>query len=218
MALVPAVSQTTSTGSIIGQVVNAKGVTVPSTVQLRTTGSAKVLATVKSTGNGFSFSGLAAGFYEVCATPSTPGYVDSCLWGRRGPVRVTAGQTVNLHNFVLETAGTLNVQVNDPSGTLPAASSKAAPGTLAPHLLIGVVTDHKLFISMPVTTSNSTGRNHALAVPVDRNVALRLVGQGITVATAAAPGTNLAGKDLQVKVSSTQANAPVVLTVQGGGK
>jgi len=219
MALVPAVGQVNSTGAIIGRVANIKGVPVPSTIHLRTMGSAKAIATVKSGGNGsFSFSGLSAGFYQVCATPSIPGYVDSCLWRSGGPVRVTPGKTVNMHNFVVETAGTLNVQINDPSGALSPASSKTAPGTVAPHLIIGVVTDRKLFLSVPIAKSSSTGRTHAIAVPVDRNVALRLAGNGITVATAAAPNTNLNGKDLQVKVSSTQTNAPVVLTVQGGGK
>jgi len=220
----PAWSQTAATGGFSGSVVNARGVGVAATVRVTTPGSSKQGAPSKTGSDGsFSITGLAAGIYPVCATPASTGYVDSCVWLSGSLVKVTAGKIAIGQKVFVETAGTLQVQINDPAGLLSGTSSTvastvasaAAPAGVATHLMVGVVTDSKLFLSAPILSTGATGRTHALAVPVDRNVSLRLVAHGLTVATATAPNVDLSGTAVPVKVASGQPNTPLVFTVKG---
>jgi hypothetical protein len=209
--------QAASTGGISGTVVNAKGTGLAAAVRVTSLGSSRQGAPIQSGADGsFTVTGLAAGLYRICATPSVPGYIESCLWRGGGPVNVTAGKTVAGRKVMVETAGTLLVQIEDPSGLLSQAAPSAANGTVAQFLMVGVLTDNKLFVSAPVTASGSTERNHAVAVPVGRNVSLRLMTHGLAVSTTAAPDTDLSGTDIPVTVAPGQAS-PLVFSVRGAG-
>jgi hypothetical protein len=211
-------------GGISGKVVTAKGIGLPAAVRVVRLGGAQQPTTVKSLADGtFSVTGLITGFYQICATPSVPGYVDSCLWRGTGPIKVPAGAAVTGQRVIIETAGTLQVQINDPAALLSIAAAPGAPplssaGVVVPHVMVGVITDRKVFVSVPVISASTTGRSHAVAVPVDRKVSLRLVAHGLTVGTSAAPNVNVSGTDIPVVVASGQSNPPVVFTVNGGGK
>ena len=216
----PMPAQSAATGSISGTVVNGTGAGVFAVVQAIGIHAAAPIAPVQSAPDGsFVFPQLPPGTYRLCATAQTPGYIDSCLWANSIPVTL-AGQTLTGQTITLENAGTLQVQINDPGGLLSAttASGQPLPGTVASHLMVGVMTDGRLFLSIPITGNSNTGRTHEIAVPVDRSVSVRLVAHGFSVSTASAPATNVSGVDLPVTIASGQTNAPLVFAVAGASK
>jgi hypothetical protein len=202
-----------STGAISGSVVNASGTGLAADVRVARWGAQKQSAKVASGADGsFTLSGLPAGLYSICATASSTAYADGCLWGVQSPVSVSAGSTASGQTVSLETAALLQVSVNDPGSLLTLLS-----GVVKPHLMVGVLTDDKRFVSLSVTGSTSTGRSHAIRVPADRSVSLLVVAHGFTVASPAALGAGANNTPIPVTVSSTQANSPVVFTLTGGG-
>jgi len=210
--------QSVTTGGVAGTVADSNGNGLQATVRAVRFGS-KQSFQVKSGANGtFNIAGLSAGEYELCATPSSTGYADSCLWGIDPTVQVTAGSITTGQSLVLEAAGTLQIQLTDSGGILSQTAAAAAPaaGTVKAHLMVGVLTDKKLFVTAPVTATSATGRNHAITVPTGRNVSLRLVAHGMTVAASAVPGTNVSGADISVTVASGKASPPLVFVVKGG--
>ena len=137
--------QSTGTGTISGTVVNGAGAGVSAIVQAVGIHSAARVAPVQSAADGsFVFPQLPSGTYRLCATAQTPGYVDSCLWANSPPVTL-AGQALTGQAITLENAGTLQVQINDPAGLLSATSTPGS-GAVASHLMVGVMTDGRIFL------------------------------------------------------------------------
>ncbi len=214
------------TAGVSGTVVNGKGAGVAATVRLTGLGSARPFGTVQSGADGaFSFTGLAAGAYRICATPSGSQYVDSCLWTGGRPVRITTGKVVTGYKALVETAGTLQVQIADPVGVLTAVSAPGPAGTIgqgsmsaktaAPSVLVGVTTDRGLFIGARISASAGNVKTHSVTVPVDREVSLTVTGVGVTVAASAAPSKNVIGTSIPATISSVSSNAPIAFTVKG---
>lgn len=126
LAFTPAAGWTQSaTGGISGVVTDSSNTPLAATVKIAGFGYVPGLPVPVVTGadGRFSFSELPPGTYRLCATAATGGYVDGCLW-HPGPVRVVSGTNLAGRRIVLETAGTLNVHILDPSGLM----SNNAPG------------------------------------------------------------------------------------------
>jgi hypothetical protein len=208
----------TSSGSISGNVVGSDKTPLQAVITVRAIGPVKTNFLVTSAVNGtFTVTSLAPGEYQVCARPNNGAYINSCLWYSNPPIKVTAGKATTGYRLVLKKAATLQVNLNDPSALLGPSTSGigTSGGAVGAQVVFGVITDSKIFVGLPVVSRSATGRVHALAVPADEPVSLHILSHGLVVANTNAPGTDVGGSTLPVTISSTQANSPVVFTVQG---
>ena len=111
----------------------------------------------------FSFTSLAAGMYELCATVPDGGYVDPCLWEAHGViVNVPANQVVTGISINLKKSSTLKVHVDDPSK----AVRNGAQGAMA----MGVFGSGGRFYPLVLKNDNGSGKDYELAVPFDRDL------------------------------------------------
>lgn len=104
-------AQPGATASISGTLKTQDGKSVTSVVRLRSKSNpyAAPASVTPPAGGAFTFAGLAAGVYEVCANVLDDYYVDPCLWSNAGlPVTVQAGQAVTGLTLTLKKASTLS--------------------------------------------------------------------------------------------------------------
>jgi hypothetical protein len=195
LSVFPALVAQTSGGGISGTVSDSAGNPLSATVTINSFGNVAGVpyTTAAGTDGGFSFSGLTPGAYRLCATAASSTYVDGCLWHTGTPIRIAAGSSVNGRRIVLEKTGNLSVRLVDPASLL----SQSTPGTATSYVLVGVVTDTKIFLGAQVSNTTATERDHLIPVPVDRPVWLRLVVKGLSLtdSTGAAAG----GADIGVQ-------------------
>jgi hypothetical protein len=135
-------------------------------------------AMVTADANGaFHADGLAPDQYIACAETSAPGLLDPCHWSTSAPsFTVSAGQTVSGMEIVMKRGTVLQIHVDDPQQLL-----KSVTGPVDFDLEIHVVTGKGLHYSAPIQSSTATGRDHAIAIPFDTSLSLRVLSAHLTV-------------------------------------
>jgi len=174
--------QTTgNTGNIVGEfqtIDNRQVAAVIRTFRIKPTQSKPT--TVSTAPNGaFSFAGLPAGTYVVCASVPGGGYVDPCLFDAALP-EVTVGPGQTARSFLLvKKASTLKVHITDTAQlTAPITIGKPAPSN---YLVMGVFAPGGRFHPVIQTAANASGSDHIVTVPLDQPFSFHIRPVGLSV-------------------------------------
>jgi hypothetical protein len=79
---------------------------------------------------------------------------------------------------------------------------------VAPHLILGLLTDRHLFLPMGVAAKDAGGRNYQGTVPLDRDATLHLVGKALQLNSATGAPIDLNGTSINVPHPSGSAPQP----------
>lgn len=160
-----------NTASIAGKTIEENGAPVRALVTATARGA---LVRVSSGLDGaFTFTGLAAGSYRICAQPlsGAPGprqdpLVDSCTQQNLSDPKysLAANQTRIGAIVTLQRGVLLNVRVNDPSKLLPAI---AGSFPASQHLTISIAGPSGFHRIIPITAQDTMGRTHGIVIPYD---------------------------------------------------
>ena len=197
-----------STGGIGGKLVDDSGTIVALstvTASLQGTsgsGSFPPTYTVKTSTDGtFTFSGLGAGTYRLCAQKPSASLLDPCLW-RSQPtmVSVSAGAQAGPVSLSIQRGVLINVQVNDPQGLI------AAKGAVD-DILIGTRTTvpGTPFLAASVVSKTSTGKLVCLIVPPNLAQQILLSSQRFKLGDAL--GTALSAASIYQTITTPGLNA-----------
>ena len=200
-----------SLGSVAGTVVGDDGNTLAASVTANRSGQPPASGRAMAGPDGtFTIANLPAGTYSLCAAVKGRGYLDPCTWSPVAPsVRVGPGQTVRGFRLIVKKGAIVQVRLNDAAGAL---SAVAAPNQAAPHVLLGILTPHRLFEPLVLTGKNATGRNHEGTIPLNTPVRLHISGKGVEITDAA--GVKLDSNGSSVTLQQQQGNSvvPQILT------
>jgi len=167
-------------------------------------------AMVTADNNGaFLASGLAPGQYIACAETTGPGYLDPCHWAAAAPgFSVNAGTTTSGVKIVMAKGAVLRVHIDDPQKLL-----KAAAGPVDLDFEIHVVTAKGFHYSAPIQSSTAVGRDHAITIPFDIPLNLRVLSAHLAVNDQSGNPMQPAGMTVNLPGGSTP---PVIgLTIAG---
>lgn len=140
------------------------------------TGALAAMVTADATGT-FHADGLAPDRYIACAEALTPGYLDPCHWSTSAPAfTVSAGQTTSGVKIVMAKGSVLRVHVDDPQQLL-----KPVAGPVDLDFEIHVVTSRGVRYSAPIQSSTALGRDHAITIPFDTSVSVRVLAAHLAV-------------------------------------
>jgi hypothetical protein len=194
-----------NTGKISGVVIGDDGRLLAGVVTAHRMGMPAANGRADAAADGsFAISGLPAGTYGLCAAVKAGGYLDPCAWSAVIPsVQVDAGKDVTGFHLKVAKGDVLQVRVND---QLQALESSAAPGKVAPHVIVSVITERHIFQPLSVTGMDAGGRNHEGTIPFDKDVSLHLAGKGVEIKDAAGASIDSDGTTITVRHHS--GNAP----------
>lgn len=212
-----------ATGSLIGSVVDDGGKPVagarvlisyatsiksPIPAPPVVTGPLAATVTADATGT-FHADGLAPDQYIACAETSTPGYLDPCHWSASAPTfTVSAGQTTSGVRIVMAKGSVLRVHVDDPQQLL-----KPVAGPVDLDFEIHVVTSKGVRYSAPIQASTALGRDHAITIPFDTSVSVRVLAAHLAVKDQS--GKLFAALGTSVNVPTGTTPSVIGLTVTG---
>jgi len=210
--------QSVTTGSISGHFVAPGGHSLHGYLYL--TGPALGAASKKvyagADDGSFQFTGLPAGVYSLCTrgtldqAPSIEEpFLDSCAWPSFAQtVRLKAGQALTGVNVQAQPGVRLHVRVN--AGLLTSLTPQVNPNAIDPNLELHVRAADQFVHVLPVVSTDSGGRDHAVVIPHDTYLILRSASKTLSIA-------NLAGKPLapeqQIFVKSGVLPAKITLQV-----
>jgi len=143
-------------------------------------------STITAANGGFSFNGIPAGTYLVCAArPETEDYVDYCAWTLTPPrVVLRAGTATANFRIALEKGVRVDVAVEDPDGVLRNYSAARKRALLKVHVTSNAVPPNAMQFSKA-----TLGRmEYSLTVP--RRAAMRvaaIIEEGADLARAGEP-------------------------------
>jgi hypothetical protein len=207
---------TTKGGSLSGVVTGDDKQPLSALVIATKPGPPLVRTTVQSGADGaFSFPGLAAGEYQICASIANNAYLNPCTWAPISPTaEVTAGQSTTGFKLIMRKGATLTVKINDPELAL---TSAAVAGKVGPHVILGVFTPRGMYLPLAISSKDALGTSHSVSIPMDQDVPLHLVGKDLDVTDSSGTKVNLNGATVAVKLPSATpqkfVQAPVVFTV-----
>lgn len=166
-------------------------------------------AVVADAGGSFQAGGLAPGQYVACAEATAPGYLDPCHWSASAPnFTVSAGQTASGVKIVMAKGAVLWVQVDDPRQLL-----KPVSGQVDLDFEVHVVTSKGVHHGVPIQSSTATGRSHAITIPFDTSVSVRVLSAHLAVSDPSGKSLGPIGATANVAAGTTP---PIVrLTVTG---
>jgi hypothetical protein len=122
----------------------------------------------------FTFNGLEAGMYELCAFVPEGGYVDDCLWEQNGVlVNLPSPQIVKGVTIKLKKASIIRVHVDDPDHLI-----RNSPQG---HLMMGVIGPGNRFLPMIRKNEDGQGKDYILSIPFDRDIKFHARTAGISV-------------------------------------
>jgi hypothetical protein len=166
-------SQATSLSTIQGTVTTSSGAALPrASVTLAPYGGSStfVTAVVASPTGTFTISSIPAGTYVLCARTSTPGFLDSCLWGiPRIVVNAPFASGNRTIAIVLKQSSLLKARLNDAGFFLTALP----PDKFPPAVTFGIWGATR-FIPAHVVKRDATGIDYELSVPSDIPLHLNL--------------------------------------------
>ena len=167
-------------------------------------------AMVNSDANGgFRVDGLTPGRYIGCAEAPASGVLDPCHWSTSAPnFTVSAGQTLSAGNIVMTQGAVLRVHIVDPQGLL-----KKVTGAIDFDFEIHVVTAKGIHHSVPIQSNNGQGRDHAITIPFDTALNLRVLSPHLAVSDQS--GKPFAAPGVAVNVPKGAAPLVIGLTVTG---
>jgi hypothetical protein len=207
-------SQTGTTGSLSGTVLDDNGKPVAATVQASKLGSPAAKAGGQSSANGsFTLSNLPAGKYMVCVQAA--GYLDPCAWSPVPPsVQINAGQTTTGFSMVARRGTTVNVRISDDDhilGALPVFGAVAGQSSTVPHVLVGVLTRHNTFEPALVTGTDTNGSDHQATIPPGESAVIHITGHAVTMTDNLGTVLNVSGASFTVNQAA--ADPPGLITV-----
>jgi len=139
-------------------------------------GSLAAMVTADNNGT-FLAGGLGPGQYIACAETTAPGYLDPCHWATAAPgFSVNAGTTTPGVKIVMARGAVLWVHIDDPQKLL-----KPAAGPVDLYFEIHVVTAKGFHYSAPIQSSTAAGRDHAITIPFDIPLNLRVLSAHLAV-------------------------------------
>jgi hypothetical protein len=147
---------------------------VPSVV----TGALAATATADAQGV-FNVPSLPPGQYIACAETVAPGLLDPCHWAASAPTFAVRSGVPTSVKIVMTRGAVLSIHLADPLALLPAASSPAGPMDF--NLELHVVTQKGLHYSAPIQSRTAVGRDHAITIPFDTPVTLRVLAAHLLV-------------------------------------
>jgi hypothetical protein len=100
------------------------------------------------------------------------------------------------------------VRVNDSDHVLGAAPTATS---VAPRILMGVMTRHRTFEPVVPTGKDANGSDHQVTVPAGEMPPLQVVGQGVSITDS--NGAALNSKGASLPVNAKGAAAPDVITI-----
>jgi len=157
----------------------------------------------------FSADGLAPGQYIACAETTEQGLLDPCHWAAYAPgFMLSAGQTASGVKVVMAKGPVLQIHIDDPLKLL-----KAVTGPVDFDFEIHVVTGKGLNYSAPIQSSTAAGRDHAITIPFDSPVTLRVMSAHLAVNDQSGKPISPLGTTINVSAGTTP--AVVELTVTG---
>jgi hypothetical protein len=110
----------------------------------------------------YSFGGLHAGPYRICAQAPGTVWLNPCDWGLQVPAAaLTAAQKSVSLAVTMKKGVALPIRVDDPTQLLSNNEGKT-PGA---HLLIGVASDALVFHHATLVSTDSAGRNFEIVIP-----------------------------------------------------
>jgi hypothetical protein len=140
------------------------------------TGSLAAMVSSDATG-AFHADGLAPAQYIACAETLAPGYLDPCHWSTSAPAfTISAGQTTSSVKIIMVKGSVIRVHVDDPQQLL-----RPVAGPVDLDFEIHVVTSKGVHYSAPIQSSTALGRDHAITIPFDSPVSLRVLSAHFTV-------------------------------------
>ena len=166
------------------------------------TGPLATMVTADANGT-FHAENLAPDEYIACAETATPGYLDPCHWSASAPnFTVSAGQTTSGVKIVMAKGPVIRIHIDDPQQLL-----KPIAGPVDLDFEIHVVTGKGLHYSAPMQSSTALGRDHAITIPFDTPVSLRVLSPHLVVNDQAGKSLEPLGASVNVPVGTT----PVVV-------
>ena len=111
----------------------------------------------------FGLTSLPPGTYRVCVQSSDGDFVDPCAWGLATPsVTVADNQRIAAQKYSLTKGVRLKVRIDDPIGHL----QQKAGETVAPHILVGVLSPNGALLPMVPTQANRAGLDYEMVIPL----------------------------------------------------
>lgn len=111
----------------------------------------------------FGLTSLPPGTYRVCVQSSDGDFVDPCAWGLATPsVTVAGNQRIAAQRYSLTKGVRLKVRIDDPNGHL----QQKANETVAPHILVGVLSPNGSLLPMVPTQANRAGLDYEMVIPL----------------------------------------------------
>jgi hypothetical protein len=172
-----------------------------------------VASVVSSSDGSFSIQNLNAGVFLVCVSVVNSTYLDPCHWSTSAPTfTLTAGLAIS--NALIQPVKGQQVQViiNDPQQNF--ANEGTTPNA---HLLLGVRAVSGAFQSALLTSSNASGRNYTVTIPLDSPTNFFIQSGAYQLADSTAAAVGSAGGSYQVTAPSTGSTPTLTFTVTGFG-
>jgi hypothetical protein len=139
--------------------------------------------------------------YIACAETAAPGYLDPCHWSTSAPAfTVTAGETTSGVNIVMAKGSVLRVHVDDPQQLL-----KPVTGPVDLDFEIHIVTSKGIHYSAPIQSSTALARDHAITIPFDSPLSLRILSAHVTVSDSSGKAFATAGTTVNAPAGATPA-------------
>jgi len=172
------------------------------------------VASVVTASNGvFSIPNLKAGMYLVCVSVRSGAYLDPCHWSSSPPTfTLTAGLAVSNAVIQLAKGAQLQVSINDPAQLF--ANEGTTPGA---HLMLGVRAVSGAFQGAVLASSNASGRNYTVTVPLDVPTGLFIMSGDYHLSDSGGLQVTAVGAPYQVTPSSVGGTSNLAFTLTGFG-
>lgn len=169
-------------------------------------------ATIRTDGT-FQLTALPSGAYRLCAQAKGNYWLDPCEWGAAAPTIVIPAP-INPPpsiDLVLKKGAVLNIRLDDPGQLLKLHEGN----TLGAHLLVGLVTDAKIFRPAAISANDSSSRTYSMIVPYDRQHIIKTTSAFFLLADQVGRLLPNFGNTISWQAPSGQVPALVVLKVVG---
>ncbi len=117
---------------------------------------------------GFSFSGVPAGRYQLCAQKGNSDLLNPCTWAS-GPM-VNVGSAAITQDIVMESGHRLKLRLDDSRGVFAANRESASLG----RVYVSLLSESGGFIPLAPGASDARGKDYEYLIPFGKPVKLRV--------------------------------------------